>query len=185
MSFNEFSSAISSLSISSFLLTSISALDSAVNVIDNLDREIIRHLQADLPLTTTPFAAVASRVGIGEEELLERIRGLKERGVLRRFGATVSHLKAGIKANVMVAWYVPEDQVDEVGPLMASLREVSHCYERKTNRHWKYNLFTMVHGKSRKQCREVVGRIAEMTGIEDYAYLFTRKEFKKTSPEYF
>jgi DNA-binding Lrp family transcriptional regulator len=166
-------------------LTSISALDSAVDVIDDLEKKIIRHLQADLPLTTTPFAAVASRVGIGEEELLERIRGLKERGVLRRFGATLRHLKAGIKANVMVAWYVPEGQVDEVGPLMAGVREVSHCYERKPTGGWKYNLFTMVHGKTRKQCREVVERLAELTGIKEYVYLFTRKEFKKTSPEYF
>jgi siroheme decarboxylase len=180
MTFNDFSSVISS-----FLLTSFSALDSAIDVIDDLDKEIIRHLQADLPLTATPFAAVAGEVGVGEEELLERIRGLKERGVLRRFGATVNHVKAGFKANVMVAWYVPEDQVDTVGPLMAGVREVSHCYERKPTRVWKYNLFTMVHGKTKKQCREVVGRIAEMTGINDYIFLFTRKEFKKTSPEYF
>jgi siroheme decarboxylase len=178
--FNDFSSVISS-----FLLTSARALDSAIVVIDDLDKEIIRHLQADLPLTATPFAAVADEVGVGEEELLERIRRLKERGLLRRFGATVNHVKAGFTANAMVAWYVPEDQVDEVGTLMASVREVSHCYGRKPNRSWKYNLFTMVHGTSKKQCREVVERIAEMTGISDYIFLFTHKEFKKTSPEYF
>lgn len=154
-------------------------------MIDDLDKKIIHYLQGDLPLTTTPFAAVASKVGIGEEELLERIRGLKERGVLRRFGATVSHRRAGITANAMVAWYVPGNRVDEVGSLMASVREVSHCYERKTNNKWKYNLFTMVHGRSRIHCREVVTRIAEMTGVKDYVELFTRKEFKKTSPEYF
>lgn len=180
MTFNDFSSVISS-----FLLTSARALDSAIDVINDLDKEIIRHLQADLPFTVTPFAAVANEIGVGEEELLERIRGLKERGVLRRFGATVNHIKAGFKANVMVAWYVPEDQVDEVGLLMAGVREVSHCYERKPNRAWRYNVFTMVHGTSKKQCREVVGRIAELTGIKDYIFLFTRKEFKKTSPEYF
>jgi len=173
------------LIVSSFLLTSVRALDSAIVVIDDLEKQIIRHLQADLPLTTTPFAVMASRVGIGEEELLERVRGLKKRGVLRRFGATVNHLKAGVKANAMVAWYVPEDQIDEIGLLMAGVREVSHCYERKPTGAWKYNLFTMVHGKSKKQCREAVGRIADMTGIKDYVYLFTRREFKKTSPEYF
>jgi DNA-binding Lrp family transcriptional regulator len=161
------------------------AFYTARDMIDDLEKEIIRHLQGDLPLTTTPFAAVASELGIGEGELLERIKGLKERGVLRRFGATLYHWKAGFKANAMVAWHVPEYQVDEVGPLMASVREVSHCYERKPNRKWKYNLFTMVHGKSKQHCKEVVGRISEMTGMKDYVLLFTRKEFKKTSPEYF
>jgi DNA-binding Lrp family transcriptional regulator len=154
-------------------------------MIDDLEKRIIRHLQGDLPLTPTPFAAVASKVGIGEEELLERIRGLKERGVLRRFGATLNHWQAGLRANAMVAWCVPEEQVDEVGPLMASVREVTHCYERKPNKAWKYNLFTMVHGKSKKHCGEIVERISEMTGMKDYVLLFTRKEFKKTSPEYF
>lgn len=154
-------------------------------MINDLEKRIIRHLQGDLPLTPTPFAAIASEIGIDEEELLERIRGLKERGVLRRFGATLNHLQAGLKANAMVAWHVPEDRVDEVGPLMASVREVSHCYERKPNREWKYNLFTMMHGKSKKQCRDIVERISEMTGMKDYVVLFTRKEFKKTSPEYF
>jgi DNA-binding Lrp family transcriptional regulator len=154
-------------------------------MIDDLEKRIIRYLQGDLPLTPTPFAAVASKVGISEGELLERIRKLKERGVLRRFGATLNHWQAGLKANAMVAWYVPEDQVDEVGPLMASIREVSHCYERRPNKAWKYNLFTMVHGKSKKHCREIVGRISELTGMKEYVLLFTRKEFKKTSPEYF
>jgi siroheme decarboxylase len=154
-------------------------------VIDDLEKQIIRCLQADLPLTTTPFDEVASKVGIDTEELIDRIRGLKERGVLRRFGATVSHLKAGIKANVMIAWYVPENRVDEVGTLMAGFREVSHCYERKTTGVWKYNIFTMVHGKNVKQCLEVAEKMAKMTGIKDYIFLFTRRELKKTSPEYF
>ena len=156
-----------------------------VNMIDDLDKRIIRHLQGDLPLTPTPFSQIASKVGIDEEELLERIRGLKLRGVLRRFGATLNHLQAGLTANAMVAWCVPEDRVDEVGPLMASVREVSHCYERTPTREWKYNLFTMVHGKSRKDCRDIAERISQMTGMNDYILLFTLKEFKKTSPEYF
>lgn len=154
-------------------------------MIDDLERRIIRHLQGDLPLTSTPFAAVASEVGIGEGELLERVKRLKERGVLRRFGATLNHWQAGLRANAMVAWYVPEEKVDEVGLFMASVREVSHCYERKPNREWKYNLFAMVHGKSKKDCRDIVSRISKMTGIKDYVMLFTRKEFKKTSPKYF
>jgi DNA-binding Lrp family transcriptional regulator len=154
-------------------------------MIDDIEKRIIHHLQGDIPLTPTPFSEIASKVGIDEEELLERVRGLKAQGVLRRFGATLNHWQAGLTANAMVAWYVPEDQVDEVGPLMASVREVSHCYERKPDREWKYNLFTMVHGKSRKDCRDIVGRISEMTGMKDYVLLFTLKEFKKTSPEYF
>jgi DNA-binding Lrp family transcriptional regulator len=152
---------------------------------DDVERRIIRHLQGDLPLTTRPFAVLASEVGMSEEELLERIRMLKEQGKLRRFGATLRHQLAGYKANAMVAWYVPEDNMEETGHLMATFKEVSHCYERKVQGKWKYNLFTMIHGKSKKECQDIARRIAENTGIKDYVLLLSLKEFKKTSPRYF
>ena len=152
---------------------------------DDLERRIIQHLQGDLPLTARPYAVLASKVGISEEEVLERIELLKEQGTLRRFGATLRHQLAGYKANAMVAWYVPEDNIEEIGPLMATFREVSHCYERRIQGKWKYNLFTMIHGKTEKDCEDIARRIAENTGIKDYVLLLSLKEFKKTSPEYF
>jgi DNA-binding Lrp family transcriptional regulator len=152
---------------------------------DDLERRIIHHLQGDLPLTPRPYAVLASKVGISEEEVLERIELLKEQGTLRRFGATLRHQLAGYKANAMVGWYVPEDNMEEIGPLMATFREVSHCYERRIQGEWKYNLFTMIHGKTEKDCEDIARRIAENTGIKDYVLLLSLKEFKKTSPEYF
>ncbi|UCH00398.1 MAG: AsnC family transcriptional regulator [Deltaproteobacteria bacterium] len=154
-------------------------------MLDDLERRIIHHLQGDLPLTARPFAVLAGKVGISEEELIERIRLQKERGILRRFGATLSHQLAGFKANAMVGWYVPEDKIEEIGPLMASFKEVSHCYQRRIQGKWRYNLFTMVHGKSKKDCQGIARRIAGNTGVKDYVLLLTLKEFKKTSPEYF
>jgi len=154
-------------------------------MLDDVERRIIHHLQGDLPLTSRPFAVIASRVGISEEELLERIRLQKERGVLRRFGANLDPQLAGFRANAMVAWCVPADKVDEIGPLMATFREVSHCYQRRVHGKWRYNLFTVIHGKNKKDCQGIVRRIAENTGIRDYVLLLTLKEYKKTSPEYF
>jgi len=154
-------------------------------MLDDLERRIIRHLQGDIPLTSKPFAVLASRVGISEEELLERIKLQKEEGVLRRLGANLNPQLAGFRANALIAWNVPDDRMDEIGPLMASFREVSHCYERRTQGKWKYNLFTMIHGKSREDCEGIVRAIAENTGIQDYVSLVTLKEYKKTSPEYF
>ncbi len=160
-------------------------MDSGIYMPDDLERRIIHHLQGDLPLTPRPFAVLASKVGISEEEVLERIELLKEQGTLRRFGATLRHQLAGYKANAMVGWYVPEDNMEEIGPLMATFREVSHCYERRIQGKWKYNLFTMIHGKTEKDCEDIARRIAENTGIKDYVLLLSLKEFKKTSPEYF
>ncbi|UCF72844.1 MAG: Lrp/AsnC family transcriptional regulator [Deltaproteobacteria bacterium] len=154
-------------------------------MLDDLERRIIQHLQGDLPLTSRPYAVLSGKLGIREEELVERIKLQKEKGILRRLGANLNPRLAGFRANAMIAWYVPEDKMDEIGPLMATFKEVSHCYQRRIQREWKYNLFTMVHGKSKKDCQCIVRRIAENTGIKDYVTLLTLKEYKKTSPEYF
>ncbi len=154
-------------------------------MLDDLERRIIHHLQGVFPLTARPFAVLAGKIGISEEELLERIKLQKEQGILRRFGVTLDHQLAGFKANAMVAWYVPEDKIEEIGPLMASFKEVSHCYQRRVQGKWRYNLFTMVHGKSKKDCQGIARRIAENTGIKDYVLLLTLREYKKTSPKYF
>ena len=79
---------------------------------------------------------------------MARVKALKEKGVIRRFGATLYHQEAGFGANAMVAWVVPEERIEEVGRIMSEFREVTHCYQRAPQGDWKYNLYTMVHGDS-------------------------------------
>jgi DNA-binding Lrp family transcriptional regulator len=154
-------------------------------MIDEVDKQIIHYLQGDLPVTACPFAVMAEKIGVSEEELLDRMESLKKRRILRRFGATLRHQLAGFNANAMVAWRVPEDRVDQAGRLMAAFREVSHCYQRKLEGDWEYNLFAMIHGKNRKACESVARRIADEIGLDDYIFLPSIKEYKKTSPTYF
>ena len=154
-------------------------------LIDDLDKKIIALIQGDLPLDPRPFAVMADQLGITEDEFMERVRSLKKQGVIRRFGATLYHQEAGFGANAMVAWLVPDEQVDEVGKVMADFREVTHCYQRRPQRDWKYNLYTMVHGDNEDACHQIAQRISQKTGMKEYALLFSRKEFKKTSMQYF
>jgi DNA-binding Lrp family transcriptional regulator len=154
-------------------------------MIDDIDKKIIQLSQGDLPLDLKPFSILARKIGITEEELLSRIKSLKERGVMRRFGATLRHQEAGFGSNAMVAWKVPEDEAEEVGNAMADFREVTHCYQRRVEKDWLYNLYTMIHGESKEECYRIAKRMSEETGIRDYVLLFSEREFKKTSMEYF
>ena len=154
-------------------------------LIDDLDKKIIALIQGDLPLDPRPFAVMADQLGITEDEFMGRVRSMKKEGVIRRFGATLYHQEAGFGANAMVAWLVPDEQVDEVGKAMAGFREVTHCYQRRPQRDWKYNLYTMVHGDNEDACHQIAQRISQKTGMKEYALLFSRKEFKKTSMQYF
>ena len=154
-------------------------------MLDERDKAIIQWLQGELPLKEAPYKEIANSLGMAEEEVLGRIATLLARGYLRRIGAILYHQKAGFKANAMVVWQVPSEQVERVGKIMASFAEVSHCYERPTYPQWPYNLFTMIHGRDNNQCQKVAEAISRKTGIKEYQLLFSIKELKKTSMTYF
>jgi DNA-binding Lrp family transcriptional regulator len=148
-------------------------------------KAIIRALQGDIPICEAPFQAIAQDLSIPEDEVLDTIREMKAHGVLRRFGATLRHQEIGYRANAMSAWNVPEERVEEVGRLLASLPQVTHCYERPPQEDWPYNLYAMIHCKSEGACERIAQDIARRTGIHDYALLFSSKESKKESMQYF
>lgn len=150
------------------------------------DIPLVRELQQDIELVSRPFGDMAQRLGMSEEELLARAKGLKRAGIMRRYAAVLHHRTAGFSANAMGCWIVPTERVEEVGRFASSSSAVSHCYERPTYPpHWLYNLFTMIHARNRQECEEVAGDIAERTGIRDYLLLYSTKEYRKGRARYF
>ena len=154
-------------------------------MITELDKKIISLIQGDLPLDRKPFAVMAKKIGISEQKFIERVNALKEQGVIRRFGATLRHQQAGFSSNAMVAWLVLDGKADETGKRLARFKEVTHCYQRTPRKGWSYNLYTMIHGSNRDQCRQLVEQMSRATGIDEYELLFSEKEFKKISMKYF
>jgi len=154
-------------------------------VLTEVEKKVVLALQRDLDLTPRPFLEVARQAGVTEEELLAVIRGLMEKGYIRRFGATLRHQKSGYAANALVAWAVPETRLKEVGQKLARQRAVTHCYARESVPSWPYNLYTMIHGRTREDCREIAARMAIEVGVQDYQLLFSETELKKTTMRYF
>ncbi|HEX5194925.1 MAG TPA: AsnC family transcriptional regulator [Solirubrobacteraceae bacterium] len=152
---------------------------------DEFDRDVIRATQGDMPVISEPYAPAAQRLGIGQPQLLEHLRGMQERRLLRRVAAILFHRRAGFSANGMGVWNVPEDRVLELGSRMASFRGISHCYQRPTYPDWPYSVFTMAHGRSKQECDAILDSIAVDTGIADRAILYSSTEFKKIRLLYF
>ena len=148
--------------------------------VTELDKQVIRELQEDLPIEPRPFTAIAERIGLTEDELFAAMQSLVERGFMRRMAAILYHRRAGFRANGMGVWAVPEDDVVEIGEQMASFANVSHCYRRPTYPDWPYNVFTMVHGQSVEQCEEILAAISKKTGVTEYISLYSTREYKKT-----
>ncbi|ADI73156.1 putative transcriptional regulator, AsnC family [Methanohalobium evestigatum Z-7303] len=147
---------------------------------DNIYTKIIKLTQDGIPFTHSPFAQIASYLGISEDEVINIIKEMENKGIIRRFGASIGHRAIGITANAMCIWNVPDEKVEEVGAIMAGFSEVTHCYERPRYPDWPYNLFTMVHSYSKRDCEYVAEEISKATGITDYKLLFSEHEFKKT-----
>ena len=150
-----------------------------------LDKAIVGLISQDTPLVKEPFRDLALKLGIEEEALLKRIKYYKKSGLMRKFSATLNHRKAGFKHNVMAVWNIPDGLVDKAGNLMASFPEVSHCYERKKAGDWNYNLYSMIHGKTNKECLGVVKSISKKIGCKDCRVLFSSCEYKKSPARYF
>jgi DNA-binding Lrp family transcriptional regulator len=153
---------------------------------DDFDRAVIRATQGDLPVVAEPYAPAAAELGITVDALIDHLRGMVDRGLLRRVAAILFHRRAGFSANGMGVWKVPDDKVLEIGPRMASFRGISHCYQRPTYEDWPYQLFTMAHGRSKEECDAVLDAVAASTpDLQDRAILYSSTEFKKIRLLYF
>lgn len=150
-----------------------------------LETAVIRVAQEDLPLAERPFAAQAEAIGATEADVLDTLRSLQARKLMRRFAAVMNHRTAGFKANAMGVWAVPEDRLGVIGPQMAGFAAVSHCYRRPTYEDWPYTVFTMVHGRSARDCEATIEAIRDETGVDEYVLLWSVKEYKKVRLRYF
>jgi len=152
-------------------------------MLDALDRRIVTATQAGLPLVATPYRAIADMIGTNEAEVIARLERMLASGAIRRIGAVPNHYALGLSVNGMSVWDVADDKVAEIGAAVGALDFVTHCYERP--RHppaWPYNLFAMVHGRSRGEVEEKVVRIAALAGAAARAHdvLYSTRLLKKT-----
>jgi len=155
------------------------------SLIDDLDKRILVILQGDLKGTREPYADIGKKLGIAEAEVIARINRMIEQGIIRRIGAMIRHIEAGIGFNGMVVWKVDPGRIEEVGTMLSQFPEVSHCYERPPFGALGGTLFTMVHADSESACLEIVQRMAKASGVREYEVLFSCRELKKVSMTYF
>jgi len=153
--------------------------------LNQIEKEILKFLIDGIPLIKRPFKELAEKLNLTEEEVLEIIKQLKEKGIIRRLGATIRHNRVGYKGNAMVAWEVPEEKIDEIGNYLATQEYISHCYIRKTYPDWPYNLYIMIHAKTREEISKIVNEIAKKFNISNYQILFTEKEIVRKHSKYF
>lgn len=155
--------------------------------LSNRDLALMRAIENGLPLVKRPYAEIGRTLGMSEQQVIDAIAQLQQAGIIKRFGVVVRHHELGYRANAMVVWDIPDDQVNQYGQCLGSFEHVTLCYQRPRRLpQWPYNLFTMIHGRDRDEVLANVKAIAEQCGLQDVPHqvLFSVRRFKQRGARY-
>jgi DNA-binding Lrp family transcriptional regulator len=146
-----------------------------LTMLSKLDTSILMELQYRFPLTETPYCDVAERLGVGVRDLLEKLRLLRESGVLKRVGYYFNHRSAG-KAAALVAYATRGDRrlIEALASHYRGDHDATHVYLRD---HPVYDVWVVVKRSSRRELEEHVSKLAESLGV-GYAILYSSRTYK-------
>jgi siroheme decarboxylase len=139
--------------------SSAAAEQSSGLALDELERRLLNDFQRDFPLSPRPYAELAERLGVSEGEVIERLRGLRERGAISRVGPVFRPNRVG--CSTLAAMAVPSGRLSEVASFVSGLPEVNHNYEREH----RYNLWFVLTAPDSARLQAVLEEIARHTGI--------------------
>ncbi|ADO77463.1 Lrp/AsnC family transcriptional regulator [Halanaerobium praevalens] len=154
-------------------------------LVDKLDKQIIKAFEKDIPLTLNPYQEIAANLNIEKDELLKRLKKLKEKKILKRVSAILHHRDSGYRANGMFVCDFKEENISQYGKEISKLDSVSHCYQRKKYQNWPYNFYAMMHAQDKLSLETKISKLAIKYKIKDYQILYSTEELKKTSMQYF
>ncbi len=150
-----------------------------------LHMDVVKLLQKDIDIKSEPFEDIINTLDINYDQFFKIVDELQQSGMMRRFASILNHRRAGFNANAMVVWDVDETNGEDMGKTAAQFSAVSHCYLRPKYSNWPYNLFTMVHGKTKEETNAVVDSIDEEIESQSHMMLYSSREFKKVRLTYF
>jgi siroheme decarboxylase len=141
--------------------------------LDDIDRKILNRIQSDFPICPQPYRAVADELCMSEQEVLVRLKRLKQSGIIRRVGGNFAPEKLGFVSTLCAA-QVPADKIDTFAQIVNSYSGVTHNYERDN----RFNIWFTFIAPSRQQIEDNLTAIRRQTGIDDIINLPATKVYK-------
>jgi DNA-binding Lrp family transcriptional regulator len=140
---------------------------------DTIDKKILNIIQKDFPVVEEPFKAVAEKLGLSEDEVLKRIKNLKEEGIIRRIGAVFDSKKMGY-ASTLCAARVPKEKLTKFVTVVNSYAGVTHNYRRSN----EYNVWFTFIAPDKETLKKSLGEIRDKTGVTDVISMTATQIFK-------
>ncbi len=140
---------------------------------DEIDRNLLNAIQKEFPVASHPFREIGKRLGLSEEEVIARLRALKEDGIIRRIGAVIDPRSLGWVSTLCAA-RVSEDKIERFVAVTNRLSGVTHNYERKAY----YNIWFTLTAPSWEEAERMLKDISRETGVKEIVHLPAKEVFK-------
>ena len=140
---------------------------------DDIDKAILNRIQSDFPITSRPYLTIADELNLTEKEVLDRVSGLKEMGIIRRIGANFVPAKLGYVSTLCAA-KVPEDRIERFAEVVNRFPGVTHNYRRENS----FNVWFTFIAPSMEEIEQNLKEIEHETGIKEILNLPATRVFK-------
>ncbi len=140
---------------------------------DATDRRLLNLIQKAFPLVARPFAAIGEQLAIGEEDVVARVRRLKEAGVIRQISAIFDSRRLGY-SSTLVAMDIPEEHIDASANRVSEHPGVSHNYRRDHS----FNLWFTLTLPPGADLQAEVAQLSDVAGAQRIRILPALRVFK-------
>jgi siroheme decarboxylase len=150
----------------------------------NKQRKVLKILSHGLPICEEPYKELSEKIGVPQNKIFSFVQELVDANIISRFGMVINQEAVGYEENAIVVWDIPDEEVDQIGALLGLQEKISLCYRRQRQLpDWPYNLFTLIHGKTKQDVLAEINQIVSVNGIDDYAcdMLISTETFKHTN----
>jgi DNA-binding Lrp family transcriptional regulator len=141
--------------------------------IDDINKEILNTIQVNFPIDARPYRVIAEKLGLSEDELIERISQMKDDVLIRRIGGNFSPDKLGYHSTLCAA-IVAEDKLDLFKETVNAYPGVTHNYRRDH----KFNVWFTFIASSVDKIEQSLKQISLDTGVETILNLPATRVFK-------
>ena len=142
---------------------------------DAVDKKIINRIQDLFPIETRPFRSIAQELGLGETDVISRIKRLKAKGIIRRIGGNFSPDRLGFFSTLCAA-RVSEEKIDLFTRTVNAYSGVTHNYMRDNT--YTYNVWFTFIAPEWAIIEENLKKISLDTGVKDILNLPATHMFK-------
>lgn len=138
-----------------------------------LEGKVLNHIQNGFPLVLQPFKVLSNRLGVKEEVLIQILKRMKDKGIIRNFAIGLNHTKLGFRST-LVGLRVSSEKIESLAKDIIRYPEVTHCFLRRGD----YCLWSVFIYSKKERLQQFLNKLAKKVGRENILNLPTEKKFK-------